>query len=231
VSVTEEEDAGPFLVDAVHAAVLAIEAKEPLRYQTPTTTLEAIALQHEAEAVAESLFLGVEYNLDLKQRFREIESEVAVTSKWFHRSRSKRSLLNAQLTIVERLASRFRGLNQIEEEMVCLARARQLRFDFWIREKPWRWVLWPFLRYIAFALSSLPRFSAAVAGTILVFGAVYVRFASWAGQDEWTRLGTFEKALSSLAASAFFTFTLQPADGWSQLFTCHPVRGALWNLL
>jgi hypothetical protein len=223
-------DAEPSLVDAVHATVLAIEAKELLRYQTPTTTLEAIALQHEAEAVAESLFLGVEYNLDVEQRFREIESEVKATSTWFHRSRSKRSALNAQLTIVERLASRFRSLNQIEEEMSCLARARRLRFDFWIRERPWpwRWAMWLPLRYLAFALSSLPRFMLSVVAWVFVFGLVYYCLAGWT-HDKWEQ--SFEKVLESLAASAFFTFTLQPADGWSKVIEASVHRTALWNCL
>ena len=219
------------MADAVHAAVLAIEARELIADQTPTTSLEAVALKHEAEAVAESLFVGVQYNLSLKERFLEIESEVGQISQWFHKSQTRRSAINARLTIVERLASRFRDLNQIEEELACLAEARRLRFEFWVRERPWRWLLWPVLRYISFALGSLPHFGVVVALTLLVFGTVYFVFASWAAQADWLQLSFLEKAINSLSASAFFTFTLQPAENWSQLFKADPVRGALWNLL
>lgn len=190
--------------DAVHAAVLAIEAKELLGCATPTTALEALALQHEAEVVAESLFIGVEYNLDLNNRFDEIEEEAEAVSRWFHKSRRRRSVLNAQLTIVERLANRFRALNQIEEELACLAKARRLRFDFWVREKPWpwRWAMWLPLRYVAFALSSLPAFATAVALWVVVFAGVY-----WIA--EFPGLGPNDLG-GYLSASAFFTFVLEP---------------------
>jgi hypothetical protein len=186
--------------DAVHAAMLALEAQELLGSRTPTTALEALALRHEAEVIAESLFIGVQYNLDLGQRFREVHEEVREASKWFRPAQRRRSALNAELTIIERLASRFRHLNQVEEELACLARARRLRFDFWVRERPWRWVLWPVLRYIAFALSSLGRFAVAVGLWILLFWPLH-------------HLITGDTALGSLSSSAFFTFTLQlPSD-------------------
>jgi hypothetical protein len=204
------------VADAVHAAVLATEAGELLSDRTPTTALEAMALKHEAEVIAESRFIGVEYNLDLTYRFREITSEARAISKWFG-ARWKRSALNARLTIVERLANRFRAMNQVEEELTCLAEARRLRFAFWIREKPWRWVLSPFLSYIAFALSSLPVFLAVIAAWIVFFGGVYwlANFPGGGG-DPW----------QCLVASGFFTFVLEPPLNLSAAST-----GSRWLLI
>jgi len=217
------------VVDAVHAAVLAIEAKELLAGQTPTTSLEAIALQHEAEAMAESKFLGVSYNLNLRDRLREIEAEVKAVANRFHSSRIHRSAINAQLAMAERLAKRFHELNQIEEEMACLAEARRLRFDFWVFEKPWpwRWLMWLPLRYLAFTLTSLPRFLLAVFVWIFLFGLVYHQLGCWTHQG-WRPAFSAEQIFKSVAASAFFTFTLQPAQEWSEVLE-H--RAALWHLV
>lgn len=212
--------------DAVHAAVLAIEAKELLGCATPTTALEAVALQHEAEVIAESLFMGVEYNLDLNDRFKEIEREVRAISSWFHEARRKQSVRNAQLTIIERLASRFRELHQVEEEMACLARARSLRFEFWAGESPWRWPLWQFvLRPLAFGLSSVSRFLALVAIVICGFAFLYWGAAALAGRPDLAR------PLPSLAGSAYFTFTLQPPECWANIFASGSDAAWCWHLL
>lgn len=225
-------DSRPSVVDAVHVAVLAIEAKELLGYQTPTTSLEAIALQHEAESVAEGAFLGVDYNLNVRDRLREIETEVRAVSERFHSSRIRRSAINAQLAIAERLAKRLHDLNQVEEERACLAKARQLRFDFWVRERPWpfRWVMWLPLWYLAFVLSSLVRLMLSVVGGIVVFGFVYYSVAPWT-HTAWKPEVIPAQVFESLAASAFFTFTLQPADGWSRVLDSFQNRAALWHLL
>ncbi len=191
---------------AAHAAVLALEAKELLAGRTPTTALEAIAVQHECEVTAESLFVGVEYNLDVKDRFAEIDREVSVVSRWFARRQRTRSALNARLAIIERVAKRFRDLNQIEEEMACLSEARKLRFEFWVRERPWRWVFWPILRYVAFALSSLGRFALGVGSWVIFFAGVHYLLHTIPD----TRSATgFPHALMS---SAYFFATLQPCQ-------------------
>jgi len=193
-------------VEAIHAAVLACEAKELLVGKTPTTALEAVALQHEAEVAAESMFLGVEYNIDVKQRFNDIQREVGAVAVWFAPGQRYRSSLNARLTIAERLAQRFSSLHQVEEELACLAHARKLRFDLWVREKPWRWVLWPVLRYVAFTLASLGRFVAGVASWILLFAGVHYVLHSLPDASGAARFW------HALASSAYFFATLQPCE-------------------
>ncbi len=203
-------NSAPTVQDAIHAAVLALDAKELLGGRTPTLALEAIALQQEAEVVAESLFLGVQHNLDVRRRLQDIQEEVDHVAQWVHPRYKNRSVLNARLSIVEQLAQRYRELNQIEEEMACLAEARKLRFEFWVRERPMRWAAWPFLRYVAFSLSSLGRFVGGVALWALFFGLSYYALGVVANK---TPLGFWDAMLSS--AKVFLTG--DPAENWTFL--------------
>lgn len=200
------------LEDAVAAAVLALDAKELLRNQTPTMALEAVALQHEAEVTAESLFLGVEYNLGLNDRFREIEQEVEAISHWFARSQQRRSSLNARLAIIERLAKRFADLHQIEEELACLAEARRLRFKFWAEQKSWRRPLKPLLDYLSYCLSSLPRFAGVVVAWAIFFGLSYYLFANLA-----LRPSEDLNFWSAMVGAGKLFFTGEPSGRWADL--------------
>ncbi|MCS6831800.1 MAG: hypothetical protein NZ749_14310, partial [bacterium] len=87
---------------AIHAALLALEAKELLGTRTPTASLHALSIQHEAEVAAESMFTGVEYATPLEPRLDEIRHEVEQIARWFHPSQRRRSRIHAQLTVVER---------------------------------------------------------------------------------------------------------------------------------
>ncbi|PYT03421.1 MAG: hypothetical protein DMF60_18445 [Acidobacteria bacterium] len=112
--------------EAVHGAVLALEAQEYLGNRTPTTSLEALALKHQLEVLAECLFYGVEYNMNVRSRFEEIEKEVKSIGEWFRPKTRKVSMLNAEVRIVSELALQFREHNQFDEEQECLARIREL---------------------------------------------------------------------------------------------------------
>jgi len=191
--------------DAIHAAVLALEAKELLGNRTPTTSLEALALQHQAEITAESMFYGVEYNLNVKDRFKDIEREVKAISQWFNPKTRKRSEINARLAIVESLVQKFREMNQFEEEIMCLTEARKLRFEFWMRQKPWRRAAWPFLKYLELALYSLPLFLVIVFLWTVIFGIIYVSFKS----------GT--NFFEAYGAAVRFFFTMEPAENFGDL--------------
>jgi len=204
--------------DAIHAAVLALEAKELIGCRTPTLALEALALQHEAEIVAESMFYGIEYNLNVKDRFEDIAREVRAISQWFNPRGRTRSQLNARLTIIENLANKFRELNQFEEEQACLAEARKLRFAFWMRQRPWHWLAWPVLKYLNIALYSLPRFIAIVVLLNGIFGGIYwlLKYHSGHSASFW----------ESLSAASYFFFTLQPAQSWEGIAGVSPT---FWN--
>jgi hypothetical protein len=204
--------------DAIHAAVLAIDAKELLGGRTPTVAFEAIALQQEAEVVAESLFVGVQHNLDVKRRLQDIAEEVEYVSLWVDRRYRKRSALNARLAIVEQLARRYRDLGQIEEEIACLGEARRLRVDFWVAEKPYRWLAWPLLRYFAFALASLGRFVGVVVAWILFFGLSYYLIGLAAGK------APLSLADAMLSATRAFV-TADVADRWKYLLESGGLSG------
>jgi hypothetical protein len=196
--------------EAVLAATLALEARELLGWKTPTTGLEALCVQHEAEVSAESMFVGIEYNLAVQRRFREISAEVRMIAQSFHGRRQRRSAISAQLTLVERLAQRFRELHQIEEELACLAEARKLRFDFWVGEKWWRWPSWPFLRYLAVTLKSLPVFLTVVVAWAVFFGLSYWLIGELSLKDDVT---FWDAMLSSWRAF----FTGSSASDWTYL--------------
>lgn len=62
--------------DAIHAAVLARNAKELLAARTPTLAIKALAHQHQAEVVAESMFFGVSTNIRVRERQDELMAEL-----------------------------------------------------------------------------------------------------------------------------------------------------------
>jgi len=201
--------------EALTSAVLAMEAKELLMGKTPITSYEALKVQHEAEIMAESMFLGVEYNLRVKDRFKEIEREAKSFSIWFKKSYRKRSELNARLTIAERLAKRFSDLNQFEEEQASLQEARKIRFKFWARQKNSRLLLYPLLKYIEVALSSISKFIIIVVMWAFIFGFSYYGLAKISHRK--CNCSFWE----AMAASTVYYFTLQSPQHWSDLLTCN----------
>jgi hypothetical protein len=211
-------NSSPTVHDAIQAAVLALDAKELLGGRTPTLALRAIALQNEAEIAAECLSLGVQHNLDVRQRLQDIRSEVEFVGRWVHPSQRMRSILNARLSIAEQLAKRYHELNQIEEEAGCLAEARKLRFDFWVLDHPVRWPLWPFLRYLSFSLSSVGRFVAVVLVWTLFFGASYYVLGLISGKPN-LYFG------DAMASSARLFFTGSNSSNWDTLRSCGAIDG------
>lgn len=142
--------------DAVHGALLALEAKEYLGHRTPTTSLEALALQHQLEVLAECSFYGVEYNMNVASRFADIERELAIISEWFLPAKRKLSRLNAELRIVSELLLIFRAHSQFDEEQRALVKLRDLHRGLWLlRHRRWAWVIWPLRAYIEVMLRSL----------------------------------------------------------------------------
>ena len=204
--------------DAIHAATLALEAKELLAGKTPTTSLEALALQHKAEVVAESMFHGIEFHLDVKNRFRDIEKEVEAIGRWFNGRRQKRVTLNARLAIIEDLAQEFSELDQFEEERKCRAEARRLYFDLWTYRRPWRTPFRYPLRYLSLSLRSLPVFFGLVAFWIVLFGVGYNVLDPY----------VFDKGrgfLEAFSTSTVYFFTLSmPDPSWYEAS-----RQVLWN--
>jgi hypothetical protein len=141
--------------------------------RVPTTSLHALALKHQFEAIAECRFYGVDYNLDVKERFAEISREVKAISRWFHAKRRRDLRLNAELAIVRQLTLVFRNHNQFDEERECLAHSRNLFRELYFSEHPLALPLKPIAWYICFLLTSIPRFVACLAGWIVLLAVLF----------------------------------------------------------
>ncbi|MBN1155659.1 hypothetical protein JXB12_12145 [candidate division KSB1 bacterium] len=160
--------------EAIHGALLALEAQELLGNKTPTTALEALSLKHQLEVSAECMFYGVEYNFDVKSRFKDIEKEVKSIGRWFNPRTHRLSELNAEISIMSDLMQRFRQYNQFDEEQECLQRIRQLHRHLWLNKyKTWAWLFYPFRAYIEFLLGRLHRFVGALVFWFLSFSFLF----------------------------------------------------------
>ena len=156
--------------DAIHAALLALEAKELLSDMTPTTTLEALSLQHRAEVTAECMFHGIKYNFEVKQRLRTLKKEGKNISQWFKKHKIKKSAeLSARATIIGKLTQIFSNFNQFDEENQSLAEMRQLKGLLSFMQKPMLWPLYPIHWYVQFLLRSLSHFILTVIFWIFFF--------------------------------------------------------------
>jgi hypothetical protein len=161
--------------DCLHGAILALEAQELLAYRTPTTSLEAIALRHQLETKAECMFYGVGYRKDVKNRFREIASEVNTVAQWFHPSVRKASTLNAQMSIATEVMRVFREAGQFDEEQQCLIYLRKLHRRATLLHRPWLGIIYPALWYVETLVGSFPLFVVALFLWPTIFG-----LATWA---------------------------------------------------
>jgi len=162
--------------DAVRGAVLASSAMELLGPKTPTTAREALELKHRFEVLAECQFGGIQYNLQLDERFQEIRRDIRQLGQWY--GVRSRDVLNGELTILSRLIQIFRDHEEFDEEEKCRRRIRTLHRRVWWkqhRRNPLNWVVWPIRAYIEFLLGSLTRLTGAMflwmVGLSLAFGA------------------------------------------------------------
>jgi hypothetical protein len=177
--------------------------------------------------MAESLFQGVEFNLDVESRFADIKREVKAISRWFSGRRRRRVTLNARLAIVEELAREFSELDQFEEERKCRAEARRLYFDFWAHQSPWRLPFLPLLRYLSFSLRSLPVFLGLVVFWILLFGVGWELLESTVNVGAAVPDMRYRSFWDALTSSTVYFFTLTPPGSyWGEA-----ERQVLWNLV
>lgn len=193
------------VTDAIHAATLALEAKELLACKTPTKALEAVALQHQAEVEAECRFYGVEYDFDIKSRIKDIKKEVKAISAWFHHSAKKRSQLNAEISILSTLAQKYRNYSQFDEENYCLHETRKLTNSLFVNRKPLWGIVWFFRAYINLLLRSLGRFVFIILLWIFLFGVIYYSVAN-------SRKNTEVKFVDAVIVSAQTFLAFQPPD-------------------
>lgn len=162
--------------DAVHGAILALTAKELLGGRTPPTSAEALSLQHQLEIAAECMFYGVEYNFDVRRRFRDLRDEVVAGGDWYQPSTRARSERNTRANILNRLVPVFKKYGQFEEELACLNEARLLQ-----------WPLWPspLRHYLGRLVGSFPLILLASALWIFLYSVGYYLADPSLGFGEW----------------------------------------------
>lgn len=175
---------GDNVLDAVQGATLALDAAELLDEKTPTSHLQAIALRHKLETIAECLFHGVGQNPDINARINEVIREVERAGRWYAPPRREEQILNAQISVLNELIVRYREFNRFDEEGAC-AHEMQHRIarSLWVKggKRPGpRWAAWLFaslpLHYFSFVLSGFWRFFSVVVIIYLVFGSLFAAY-------------------------------------------------------
>jgi len=198
--------------ECIHGALLALEAQELLGYKTPTTCLEAIALRHQLEVKAECMFYGISYNIDLENRFKEMEGEIEVVSKWFHPSVRKKASLNAQMGIITELMEILGDFGQFDEEQECLKCFRRLNRKWYFLNKPLLAPIRPIRWYVEELLGSFGSFVLAIICWPLFFGVM-----------EYVFLRVGNESLEKHILQAFMTFfsfqPIQPCFAEGQVLT------------
>jgi hypothetical protein len=200
---------------AVYGAILATDALELLAGRTPTTSLEAMALKHQFEVLAECQFVGTKHHMDDRNlRMEDIQREVAALREWFgtETTQKNRATWNAELAILNKLIKVFRDNNRYDEEQALMIRTRKLHR--WLRfanyGAPVR-IFQIFPWYVEKLVTSFALFLGCIVLWILLFGICF----AWSGSMEWHRG----------IADSFVTFvSIQPPgdvdlwkveDGWT----------------
>jgi hypothetical protein len=160
---------------AVYGAVLATDALELLGGKTPTTSLEALMLRHQFEALAECQFVGTQHHVDVKSRIKDLVIEVESLAFWFGKTTRSRKVArwNAELAILNKLIKVFSDHNQFDEDQKLQVRARRLHRKLWLHERPWLKPLEFAPWYVEKLLASVPVFLLAIAGWILIMGLLF----------------------------------------------------------
>lgn len=194
--------------ECIRGAVLATDAVELLGYRTPTLALQALELKQWLESKAEVAFVGVGHHFQLTRRFKEIERETKVASRFHHKSRRDAAALDAAVTIANRLTLVFREAGQFDEEEECLRKLRWWNRKLSFSRARNKFYLWPGLGMLAYAewlISSL--------GWLLLSVAVWMLLIALA----WWPLLPASKTLFDAVAGAVNSFIgsgITTDNGW-----------------
>ena len=208
-------DGATTVPDCIHGAILALEAQELLGYRTATTSLTAISLLHKLEVKAECMFYGVEYNKEVKERFREIRGQVEAVTRWVHPSIRTSSALNAGLEIVKEVRTIFQDFGQFDEENQCLSEERTLYRNLKASQSWLGKIARPFLWYFHIALSNFWVFLVFISLWIILPGVWYSQFS--------TNYDAFRTS-----ASAFLDFhnLIEKQEWWNGFHWLFFIQGA-----
>jgi hypothetical protein len=111
---------------AVLAASLALDAGELVGDKVPTIALEALRLRHMAEVFAECHFSGIQYNLAVTERLRDIEDKVKSACWVFKPSNREKAEKNGEMMVLLDVVKILREHGQFDEAIECQNRIRKL---------------------------------------------------------------------------------------------------------
>lgn len=129
------------------AAVLGLDTQMLLRGKSPTTALEALAVQQHAEVTIECIFAGVAADPRIRPRLVELESAAFAICSRYGAKAQRVARLNAKVEIANRLVGILRQHARFEEEMECLARVRSWRAAIHRTSGPFGWIYGWILAY------------------------------------------------------------------------------------
>jgi len=192
---------------AVYGAVLATDALELLGGKTPTTSLEALALKHQFEVLAECQFVGMQQHMDVEARMKDIQLEIKSLCYWFGTKRQQKNVAgwNAELAILNKLIAVFKEQNQFDEEQALLVRTRVLH-------RKLRFSKYPF---IFKPLEIFPWYVEKLVASFRIFLFAIVAWLSAASVAWWLIEGkeNWQLAISGVW-SAFFSGTAATSSSW-----------------
>lgn len=122
-------------IRAVQGAVLAVEAMELLGEKAQTTFLEALALKHEFETIAECQFYGVQSRFDVRSRMRDVRLEVRELGRYFNQKKRKEAEWNAEAAILNCLIRTYQEYNQFDEELDVQIQNRVIHRRLWFKKR------------------------------------------------------------------------------------------------
>ena len=207
------------LSDALTGAVLAKDAGEILAGMTPTTSLEALAIQQRLETFAECQFQGVQSQSDVKSRVLDLEDNINAIGKMFPPRVRPSAQWNAESMILASLVKVLDEHSQFDEAVVLRNRARFVHRRSWLPRamsqlfgrwfgRLWvgwlRWVnpLYWMAAYTHALLRSIPVFVSIIVAWLIGLSCLFAMYrgeaskASW--EDRW-KLGVQD------AVSSFFS--------------------------
>lgn len=208
---------------AVQGAVLATDALEMTGGRTPTSAVEALALKHHFEVLAECQFAGVAHQIDIKGRWDDIDAETENISRWFQPKVMTKAKLNARLHVLNRVIRIFREHNKFDEEQQCMIRGRNLHNTLWLMKHPWRFLFMPVLRYFELLIRSVTWFVLCLSVWVLIFGLLF----KWSASYSTSWYGFFDAVTSIFAVSSPSTHQLSPDKLQVPSFYAAVVCGAI----
>lgn len=133
-------------VAAVHAALLAHEARHLLQDKTLALSLEALAIQHRMEVTAECAFVGTSSRLEVGRRFAELNRDIQkIVGKGKEKGYRTHQTYNALVEIADDLRQIYRHYDQFQEEAEVINKLRwyewRLKYASFQPDSGRRWLI------------------------------------------------------------------------------------------